>query len=105
MCIEKATQKRLAVKKVRDNDEVVGKQMQNEFLIMQTLFANGGHDNLIKPERFFSVNEHYYLVMEIFEGIELYKDVKRNGVYKGKLLKVLISNIRVSGEKNINEAS
>lgn len=85
---------------MRDGDELVGKQMQNEFLIMETLFANGGHESLIKPERFFANNEHYYLIMEIFEGIELYKDVKKNGIYKGKQLIILRSIFRKLSKKD-----
>ena len=64
--------------------------MKNEFEIMQTLFQNGGHDCLIRPEKFFVNSEHYYLVMEVFEGKELYKDVKKNGLYKGNILSIYL---------------
>jgi serine/threonine protein kinase len=62
--------------------------MQNEHGIMKHLIENGGHRNLVTPKAFYSKSNRHYLIMEIFKGKELFKDIKKNGVYTGIYLSI-----------------
>ena len=87
-CIHKATGKEYAVKIVRTRDEeiifhvaVLYWQLKNEFRNLKNMH----HENVIEVSKLYIDNDagYVYLVMEFFEGTEMFGYIEKLGNYSG----------------------
>ena len=80
-CIDKATRKTWSAKIVRTNDIEVIKAIKTEFLILKSL----SHPNIVKVHEMFynPINSRIRIVMELYEGSDLFDYIMKNGYFYG----------------------
>lgn len=86
-CIEKRTGKAFAVKMVRTRDEEIIFHLKNEFRNLRDL----KNEHIIEVYKLYIDNDsgYVYLLMEFFEGIEMFKHIQNIGIYSEEVAKQL----------------
>jgi serine/threonine protein kinase len=86
-CIEKRTGKTFAVKIVRTRDEEIIFHLKNEFRNLRDL----KNEHIIEVYKLLIDHDsgYVYLLMEFFEGVEMFKHIQNIGIYSEEVAKQL----------------
>lgn len=98
-CIEKSSGLEFAVKIVRTNDEEIVENMIKEFNHLKKIH----HRNIIQVKELIKEKESgiYYLIMELFHGMEMFLYISEIGTYSEKIAKFLFLQL-VQGIKHLH---
>uniref|UniRef100_A0A8C5EMG8 Calcium/calmodulin-dependent protein kinase type 1D-like n=1 Tax=Gouania willdenowi TaxID=441366 RepID=A0A8C5EMG8_GOUWI len=80
MVKEKMTGKAFAMKCVKKKQQKKDPNLENEITVLRRI----KHDNVVGMEDFYESRTHYYLVMELVSGGELFDRILDRGVYSEK---------------------
>ncbi|CAM9126399.1 unnamed protein product, partial [Choristocarpus tenellus] len=82
----------VALKKIQkaNMDQV---EFMKEFAVLKVIHDAGGHPNIAGMEEMFEDEEHFYLVLELVSGGELFEHLCTNGPYSEQTAAILIRDL------------